>query len=434
VSQLTLPLRLRPPLSAIATNKGRHPARWVIASLLLLLGLVLRVVPTAGFTGTGFDEGRYREYVTVLDQRGIAGYPEVFQFYLKKQRAVEDGFLPPTRITYITGAFFWRRARFGSAPAFDMKSGQQWTRDPALVSLHSVSTLFSILMLPLVAACAWRMVGPSLGLGTLALVAFSPLELHMSQHALMDGFFAFWTLLAFWLLWENLRRPRRVGLEIAYLVSLALLVLTKETSAFVAIAFLALMLLNRWLKFGTVTPRLLILTAAGGVVGLAILGLAAGGFDVLLDTLQLNAAKTRNHPVAVLLGDGPWYRYLLDMMALNPLLICLAIGGLFFVLDQNRVYLFSALFIAITYLIMCNLPYGANLRYATIWDFSIALLAVGMLKQVSKKFGKRASLIFTIAVALLCAFQWRQYNIFFVQSALYELDARDLFKVLHIVK
>lgn len=412
----------------------QRPIVWTIAGLLLLAGVIVRIVPTAGFIGTGFDEGRYREYVLVLDQAGLAGYPSVFQYYLEKQRAIPDGFLPPTRITYIVSAWLWKYVRFGSAPPFEMTSGRQWTRDPALVSLHNISTFFSILMLPLAAVCAWRMIGPAIGLATLALIAFSPLQLHMSQHALIDGFFAFWALLSFWLLWENLRHPKQVGWEIAYTASLALLVLTKENSAFVAAALGSLIVLNRWLKFGTVTPRLLWLTVLGAAVGVALLGLCAGGFSALWETLRLNAARTHNHPVAVLFGDGPWYRYVLDMMALNPLLMCLAIGGLFCVAGQDRAYLFAATFIAVTYLIMCNLPYGTNLRYATVWDFQIALIAAGMSAHLSTKFGNHASAAFAIGIALVCAFQWHQYNVFFIDGALYELDARSLFRILRMVK
>ncbi len=102
----------------------------------------------------------------------------------------------------------------------------------ALLSLRYVASLFSVLSLALSFVFAWRLKGPAAALGIGALVTFAPTQLHMSQHALVDGFFAFWALLNLWLLWENLRAPGDWRWLLPYLVALALMTATKENAAF----------------------------------------------------------------------------------------------------------------------------------------------------------------------------------------------------------
>jgi len=85
----------------------------------------------------------------------------------------------------------------------------------------------------------------------------------MSQHALVDGFFAFWALLNLWLLWENLHAPRDWRWLLPYTIGLSFMVVTKENAAFVYFALLVLLGANRWLKWGTVTRELLACTLIG---------------------------------------------------------------------------------------------------------------------------------------------------------------------------
>ena len=94
-------------------------------------------------------------------------------------------------------------------------------------------------------AAAWRMAGRGVGLGVFALCACSPLMIHMSQHALIDGFFALWATLALWGLWETLRHPEQSGWLVLYGAGLLAMVLTKENAFFVYVALVALIALNR---------------------------------------------------------------------------------------------------------------------------------------------------------------------------------------------
>src|SRR3954464_15759212 len=193
--------------------------------LAAVLGIFLRIYPSAGFTGLGYDEGLYRGYVTDLINHGVTSYPDFAEHYVETQQKLPAVILPPTRFLYIFSAYIWH----------------QVTGTDALLSLHRVSCLFSILLLFASAAFVWRMAGPVWALGVFALMSCAPTQIHMAQHALIDGFFAFFATLCLWLLWENLRRPNDPLRLSLFGAALAVMVLTKEKASFAYILSLALL-------------------------------------------------------------------------------------------------------------------------------------------------------------------------------------------------
>ena len=142
--------------------------------------------PAPKFGGIGFDEGLYRGYVNSLIAGGLTAYPDIVDHYIEVQQKLTGSILPPVRFLYIFAAYLWHQV-FGTE---------------ALAALHDVASLFSILTLLLSTVFAWRLKGPAWALGVAALMGFAPTQIHMSQHALVDGFFTFWALLCLCLLWE----------------------------------------------------------------------------------------------------------------------------------------------------------------------------------------------------------------------------------------
>lgn len=408
---------------------------WILAVLIVLIGISLRVIPTASFSGLGFDESLYRSYVLMLDQHGLGNYPKITSTFLEDQRKPESiTKLPPTRFLYIFSGWVLKRAQFGDAGPADIRAPGGLSRDPVLVSLERVSSLFSILLMLIAGAAAWRMFGSTTGLGVLALMACAPLQIHMGQHALIDGYFAFWATLSAWALWECLRAPRSIGWLLVYGASLGLMVMTKENSFFVFCALLGLIVCNRWAKWGEVSPRLLVATVLGPLIGVTLLVVLAGGIANFIETYTLLVSKAQNLTYAIKTGDGPWYRYLVDLMIVSPIVLCLAIGFVFRVNTKQPNYLFLLAFVVLSYAIMCNIRYAMNLRYATIWDLPLRTFAFSQLVLLSSCFGRHRNIALLAATAGLCGYELRQYLIFFSDVPLYELVTEGLLRAVKILK
>ena len=382
------------------------------------LHAVASIHPTPKFAGIGFDEGLYREYVNVLSKVGLGGYPDIIERYVVLQSKLPASVLPPVRFLYIFAAYLWY-SLFGTE---------------ALTALHNVAALFSILTLVVATVFAWRLKGPTWALGVAALMAFAPTQIHMSQHALVDGFFAFWALLCLWLLWENLQVPKRVALLVAYVLALASLVLTKENAFFVLVAIITLLLCNHWLQIGRLTRQLLLATLLGPLLGVVILVFLAGGLTNLIATYQLSVSKNYQLTYAILTGDGPWYRYLVDLLLVSPIILILAIGAAFRLDKIQKPELFLGIFVAASYLMMCNIKYGMNLRYANMWDMPLRFLAFSQITFIFSSLRRYRVAIAAIAVALLCIVELRQYIILFVRYPLYELVSEGLLRALKILK
>jgi 4-amino-4-deoxy-L-arabinose transferase-like glycosyltransferase len=366
----------------------------------------------------GVDEDLYRGYVEELSAKGLTHYPDIILGYIEKQVKLPGSILPPVRFLYIFAAYLWHSL----------------VGTEALASLRDVASLFGILTLGIAAIFAWRVRPGAESVAVTALVAFAPTQIHMSQHALVDGFFTFWALLTLWLLWENLQAPRKWGCLAGYSVSLALLVLTKENAFFVWIAVVVVLVANRWLRYGTVTRELLLATALGPLLGVVVLVLLAGGIDVLFGTYRLLIAKNYQLPYAIKTGDGPWHRYLLDLFVVSPVVMLLAIGAVFRIDRTKRFELFLLMFIGGSYLVMCNLKYGMNLRYANMWDVPLRFLALSTVVSLTSPLSKWRQAVFVGIIVLVCALEIRQYVILFVDFPLYELVTEGLVRALHILK
>jgi 4-amino-4-deoxy-L-arabinose transferase-like glycosyltransferase len=326
--------------------------------------------------------------------------------------------LPPVRFLYIFFGYLWHQL-FGTE---------------ALASMRAVASAFSILTLVLSIVFAWRLKSLATALAVGALVAVAPTQVHMSQHALVDGFFTFWALLCLWTLWENLRSPKNWRWLVIYILALALLVMTKENSVFVWIAIIALLVVNRWLQFGSSTRELLVATVVGPLLGVVVLIFLAGGVDNLMNTYRLSVSKNFELPYAILTGDGPWYRYLVDLLLVSPVILLLAFGTVFRLNRNMKPELFMSVFIGASYLIMCNIRYGMNLRYANMWDMPLRLLACTAIAALATQTKRYRVPLLIVIIAFVAALEFRQYLILAVQYPLYELVTHDLLRALHILK
>ena len=414
-----------------AASPPRTPARiWLLALLLLAVGAFIRIYPSAGFEGVGFDEHLYQRYVVLLNIKGLGAYPAFCDYFIEEQTKGGICELPPTRFLYIFCGSVWSQL-FG--PGGLHQAGPA-ANAAALSALKAVACLFAVLTLIPSALFARRLRGDGAMLGTLALMCFAPIQIHLAQHRMIDGFFAFWALMCLWLLWENLRAPNHAGWLAGLTACLAAMVMTKENAFFVYLALGGVIALNRWGKWGTVTPKLLLCMIAGPLVGLTLLVTLAGGTENFIHIYQILVSKAQTLDYAIRTGDGPWYRYFIDYLLVSPIVLILAIGAAFSVARESRPLLYLIAFMACSYVLMCNVKYGMNLRYTTIWDMPLRLLAFAQLADLTRRFGPRQPLALSAAVAVLCAHELRQYLLFFHENPLYELVPGGLLFVLKILK
>lgn len=153
-----------------------------------------------------------------------------------------------------------------------------------------------------------------------------------------------------------------------------------------------------------------------------------------LEIYQVLVTKAQTLTYAIKTGDGPWHRYLVDMLIVSPLVLLLAIGGFFTQLRKDRSYLFLAAFVGFTYVFMCNVKYAMNLRYTTVWDLPLCALAAAQIGEIAKSFGKRQTLAAALIIAAVCAYGLRQYLLFFADFGLYELVSEGLLRAVKILK
>jgi 4-amino-4-deoxy-L-arabinose transferase-like glycosyltransferase len=412
-------------------------ARLIAVALVFLIGIFLRLPPSLfqkpggplrnlvalhplpGSDQLGFDEALYRDYTDKLIRVGLISYPEIVERYREKQQTITGSILPPVRFLYIFSAYLWHQL-FGS---------------DTLTCLKNVSAVFTMFTLLLATIFAARIGGLVYAIGVGALMAFAPTQLHMSQHALVDGFFTFWATLVLWSLWENLRAPHDWRWLALYSAALTGIVLTKENAFFVAVGVVAVLIANHWLKFGAVTRELVFATVVGPLLGVVLLGMLAGGAGPLIATYHLSVSKNYELKYAILTGDGPWQRYLIDLMLVSPIVLLLAIGSVFSLRRAKRTEWFFFIFIAASYLVMCNIKYGMNLRYANMWDLPLCVLAFSQILVLIGFVAQRwRSIALFAAVGFTCAFEMRNYIVMAVEYPLYELVSPELMRGLKILK
>jgi len=396
-------------------------SRVAIRALLLLViatGVFLRIYPTAKISRMGVDELYYAWNVAHLNSAGILHYPRLGARYVSEQAQTPIAVIPPTRVTFIATSYFWRKI-FGTG---------------SIAALRAVACLGSVFTLLLSVLLIYRARGETWALGFAALMSFAPMQIQAAQRAYIDGFFTLIATATLWLLWENLKKPDHRFLPWYYGGSLALLVLTKENAAFVLTGIAAILVFHRWLKVGQLTRSTVIATLAGPAMGVLLLTVVIGGPSILIRTFDLNISKAYDTAYVVQNGDGPWFRYILDLIEMSPLTTLLAIAGLVQFRIQDSLGRFFAAFFLGSYLIMANVKYGMSLRYAEIWAAPLCWFALLQIVSLAKFARHRRYLLIPVIIALLCLIDLRQYDLYFVQNGVYDPSPREMLQHLNILK
>ena len=412
----TPPARAKRQLFALSR---RRALVFLTMTTLLGFGIFLRLYPSAGYHNLGTDEHGYMVFVKQIQAAGIWNYDAVVRVYVERQYQIKEAVVPATRVAFLVPAAL-------CADLFHLR---------AFTALHTVAATAGVLLLLLSALFAYRLGGTLPMIGMTALIATAPLEIYLCQRAMIDGYFAFWAVAALWLAWENLQRPRHTGWLIAYTLCLTILVLTKETAAFVFFAILGTLLLSRFLRIGAVTPQLLAATIIGPALAVLLLVLLVGDVGDWIHFYQMFVAKSRTNFYSVAAQDGPWYRYAIDFALVTPAIVALAIGGIFQLRGGNRAGSFMATFTLLALTALSCVKYGISLRYAAFCDIPLTWLACSQVLALSKQFSKvRPTIIASCMLVVLSAIGLNQYARIFVRGGLYDPITSQLVMKLDMYK
>jgi len=396
------PVRAKRRFLALDRRRGLI---FVTMTALLALGIFLRLYPSAGHRNLGTDEHGYMVFVKQIETVGLWNYDAVVRVYVERQYKLKEAVVPATRLAFLIPAAL-------VAERFHLR---------AFDALHVVTAIAGVLLLLLCALFAYRMGGTIPMLGTTALVATAPLQIYLCQRAMIDGYFAFWAVAALWLCWENLQRPRHFGWLAAYVFCLTILVLTKENAAFVVFAIFATLLLNRFLRMGTVTPHLLAATIIGPAFAVVILIGLIGGVSEWLRFYLMFVEKSRTNFYSIVAQDGPWYRYAVDFVLVSPVIVAFACGRAFQLRRRRRSEVFLFAFLALILVAMSSVTYGMSLRYAAFCDIPLCWLACHQVLALGRRLPTLRPDLATITLFLiLSAVGVNQYVRFFVRGKVYD--------------
>jgi hypothetical protein len=401
------------PLSNNArdTASGRLWFGWrktvivVTMAMLVVTGVFLRLHPTATFAQLGFDEYRYVVLLKQIGRAGLLNYDAVVRVYVERQYQRGEAVVPATRIGFLAPAYI---------------CGQLLRQSP-FNALRTTAGIASSLLLCIAAIFAYRMGGPIPMLGMTLLVATAPLQIQLAQHTFIDAYFSFWAVAVLWLMWENLQRPRHWGWLTTYTLCLVMLVLTKESAAFVVVAILGVFAFNRAIRLGTVTTQLIAATIIGPLLAVLFLSLMIGSISEFIRFFEMFMAKQRTNPYSIMAQDGAWYRYIVDFVLMSPLIVLLAFGRMFNLRKTDRPELMMTVFLAASFLCMANVSYGMSLRYAAYWDIPLLWLACSQILRLSGQFRRvRPAVIAGGLFLVMAACGLRQYDRYFVEGSIYD--------------
>ena len=402
----------------VTWSKGSKSA---IALLIIILsaGIFLRVWPSTGFHGIGIDEGFYSTYVEMAQKDGIWNYGDVVRAYVESQAKHKEAVVPATRVGFLIPATIIANV----------------TKVEPLVALHYTSLAASILLLFAGAIIAFRNGGLRQTLVITSLMAVAPLQIHLAQRGLIDGYFAFWAILCAWFLWENLRSPHRTRWLIGYGMSLFALIVTKENAAFVFLALAITTVVFASCKVGRIRWPLVLVSVAVPVLAILFLATLVGGIGEWILFYRGFVQKSASMLYAFHLQDGPWYRYLVDFTLLSPLIVVLAFGAIFQLRKESTMDIFWAFLLGTSFVLMSVVPNGMSLRFAAYWDLPLRWLAAAQLFHLNDRFPRiKPWILLCGLVLILAAVDLFQYWRYFAQGAIYDPVTFHLLRVSKLLK
>jgi len=395
----------------------RHRRYPLALAGILLVGTILRIALHGEANYNPGDETTYLRYATMVQEGGVAAWPEVVEWFEASEWEIPS----PVRWGYVL------------VSAGACAAAGECTYDV----LAWISTLSGIAVIVLVYLLGVATLGRGTGLLAAAFVVLSPLQLAMGRRALQDEVVCAATLLALLavrrLATMDADSRRALPLVLAAgAVSFAMVI--KETTVLFYPAFLILAwpeARRREIPWRLAVPLLTApLTLVGGYV-LLMSGSGDSAAELVGRMVGAQAgigfAPPSGSYTATYQGGSP-HRLLIDLLALNPLVVMMALGAGAYAVAGTRTAIgpgatrivFATAASAVLFAALPN-------RNARLWvplDALFALLAAHYLVTVLRtRFPRDAAVRWGLAgacVVFVGAVNWILFRRVFLEKGVYD--------------
>jgi 4-amino-4-deoxy-L-arabinose transferase-like glycosyltransferase len=374
---------------------------WIL--WLLIITVAVRLPTMFGFKRSGWDEHAYAFFAHTLDERGIPGIRRLLQDYATDENLRQSPL--PLRVGFIVPAMLTCKI----LGAFNVNN-LAWLSFVSGVALVVVGTRF-----------AEQLAGRKIALICAVLLITSPLAAGLSRRAMQDSFTA---LVAITCLYFFDKCWRRGGVfdHVALGVALSIALLTKE-SLLLLYPMIAFAAAYYWRAMKIrASPWLLAPLCAAPLIYLLIEAWVCGGIGNLIAAYKTYAALQGALGYTIHYEKGPWFRYLLDFLAIAPLVFIGAVIGLSAPTSSDstrRGRNLALIYFATGILLFGQLPI-INVRLVLFLDVFVRLGATLAIAYLAAQFrGKWSISILYLALGVLVAADAAQFYQIFVAGNLY---------------
>ncbi len=365
---------------------------------LLIITVAVRLPTMFGVKRTGWDERAYVVFAQTLDKGGVSGIRQWMHDYptneslQKSPLLLRVGFIVPAMLTCkILGGF-------------------------TVDHLAWLSFGCGIGLVLLGARFAENLAGRKMSILCGILLITSPVAAGLSRRAMQDTFAAL-VFLACLYFFDQCWRRRSVLAHVSLGICLCLALLTKE-SALVLYPMMAIAAAYyyRAMKLRP-SPWLVLPLAAAPLIYLLIEIGICGGIGNFIGTYRTYASLQQTLEYTVHYEKGPWFRYLLDFLAIAPVVFIAGVIG-FFARSEDPIR--HGRNLALIYFTSGVVLFGqmpiANVRLVLFIDMFLRLGAAVAIAHLATQSGEKWSRrVFYLAVGLLVMTDaWQFYQIFVI--------------------
>lgn len=382
--------------------------------LVLAFSAVCLSLKNIEFNGVA-DEGHYLAYAGHLEANGLSSYKELFWKYT--QNPDWWIFASPLRAGFFILSALWLKILGHS-----------------FFNLACLSVVFYLLFLAVNFYFSRVYFGSNLALLFTILLASSPVEMAMARRALLESAVAFTCSASIWLFWDYLQSRKSYKLLI-FALAYTLAILIKESSLLLSVIFAGFLIIGalRYKLKVSLTEFIAICLLPPVLFVLALVAL--GGAPYIAYIAQIIIGSPGNNTYAILFGQGPWFRYLIDFFAFSPWVMILSLGFIVYYFTlKNREGIVSY-FILVFLAIFClfNL-FTKNVRYVILLDVPLRLFTLFMIKELCQRYFPKAVVpAMTVCVLLLAGVDYLNFHSLFVREAVYDPVSFSLFKANHMI-